>query len=255
MAYNGNGLGFDSYTSRYLAGVVSAGGTTPALLVQQAFQTLTTDVWLTFNMAPLAVYPYYGGVADSHAINLFGPKFTIAWNGSVTHGSNGVNSDGTTGYGETFVNLATEVSTVFSFGIYSRSNSASDTATDIGIAIGTNLVKIKGRSAAGLMVALCGGNVGTLSAAVAASTGLLMAHRTSATSSAIFRNGVVLDGDATSVTSLPNGGVDVMVAAGTGDFSTRQQAFAFISQRAFANNYLAFYNTVQAFQTVLARQV
>ena len=48
-----------------------------------------------------ALYPYMGGTADSHSQNLMSPSYPIVWNGGVTHNSNGVTGDGTTGYGDT----------------------------------------------------------------------------------------------------------------------------------------------------------
>lgn len=55
-----------------------------------------------------AVYPFIGGVADSHKFNFLDPRdldiaYRILWIGTLTHTSNGVLSDGTTGRGDIFM--------------------------------------------------------------------------------------------------------------------------------------------------------
>jgi len=49
----------------------------------------------------VALYPFVGGTASSHAENLKSSSYTITWNGVVNHTSTGVESNGTTGYGNT----------------------------------------------------------------------------------------------------------------------------------------------------------
>lgn len=56
-----------------------------------------------------AFYPIVGGLASWHSLNLINPStFQITWNGTVTHNANGVTSDGSTGYGDTGFQRATE---------------------------------------------------------------------------------------------------------------------------------------------------
>ena len=38
----------------------------------------------------LALYPYVGGTAGSHAVNLVNSLYTISWTGGVTHDANGI---------------------------------------------------------------------------------------------------------------------------------------------------------------------
>lgn len=52
-------------------------------------------IWSKIN----ALYPLVGGTAASHAENLVSSSYQITWNGSVTHNSAGITSDGSTGYG------------------------------------------------------------------------------------------------------------------------------------------------------------
>ena len=52
-----------------------------------------------------AVYPFYGGNAAAHAIDLMG-SFDITWNGTLTHDANGVTPNGSSGYGATGFNTS-----------------------------------------------------------------------------------------------------------------------------------------------------
>jgi hypothetical protein len=62
------------------------------------------SVWTKF----AAIYPLVGGTSSTHLVNLKNPgTHNITWNGSVTHNSNGITSDGSTGYGNTNWNIST----------------------------------------------------------------------------------------------------------------------------------------------------
>lgn len=260
MPTSGNGLGFNQYAARYMAKVVTAGGSTPGVLVRQAIETLAAEFWIRFNVAtaigpPLAVYPFYGGTADSHAINLYGDAFTIEWQDTVTHNVNGITGDGVAGLGRTGINPARDLTvTDFSFGMYSRTNAAAD-VYDIGVNTGTASMYIRSRMVAGTFVSAAGGVGASMSVAVAASTGLFMARRNETNLGVAFRNGAVVDSTAVAVSSNPNAtGVAVCAAAGSGGLSTRNIAFAFVA-RDFGNQFLALYNAVQAYETALGREV
>jgi hypothetical protein len=67
-----------------------------------------------------AVYPLVGGSATTHKYNLKDPQDTdgayrITWTGAVTHDSNGITGDGSTGYGNSFY---TDTANDFSAGGY-----------------------------------------------------------------------------------------------------------------------------------------
>jgi hypothetical protein len=55
-----------------------------------------------------AIYPFIGGTASSHKWNLIDPQDTdgagrLTYGGTVTHNSNGIKGDGSTGYAETYL--------------------------------------------------------------------------------------------------------------------------------------------------------
>lgn len=53
------------------------------------------------------IYPFVGGNATAHSKNLKANAFNITWAGTLTHNSNGVTGDGSTGWGDTTFNLST----------------------------------------------------------------------------------------------------------------------------------------------------
>lgn len=248
-----NGLGFNTYAARYMADVVNAGGTTPAVNIQQYIEELAVKLFVAQSGAPVAAYPFYGGNSDSHAIDLF-HHHDITWTGTVTHNSNGVTGDGSTGFGSTGINpvLALSISSL-SFSVYSRTASTSDTAYEAGILINSIGIFIQCRNVAGNAVTRAGGAPGgNFSGAVGASTGLFLIHRTTTNSAAGTRNGTVFGSSAVGIGNLPNGFLTICAAAGL-NFSNRNLAFAHVGPK--LGSHSDFYTIVQDFQTALGRQV
>ena len=77
-----------------------------------------SNVWASLH----AVYPFVGGTASSHAVNLMSTNYTITWHGTVTHDTNGVTGDGLTGYGDTGYSPTNGLMTTSSahFSVYQR---------------------------------------------------------------------------------------------------------------------------------------
>lgn len=97
------------------------------------------------------IYPFVGGTAQAHAQNLKSSNFTITWNGTVTHDSNGITGDGVTGYGDTG---------------YIPSSSGQVTLDSVHLSrwrrsIGANSRVYCGSSDAGGTIALLKGGIGT----------------------------------------------------------------------------------------------
>ena len=118
-------------------------------------------IWTKMN----AIYPYVGGTATTHKYNLKDPQdldsaFRIGWVGTITHNSNGVTGDGTTGYGTTWLNASSELggglNDVSGF-TYSRTNALDD--VDFGAYDG-NGFQINPRNPSGQLANRC--NTATL---------------------------------------------------------------------------------------------
>lgn len=207
-----------------------------------------------------AIYPIVGGTASSHKYNLKDPRdlnaaFRLTFATGVTHSSNGMVGNGTTGFANTFLNPNTELNVnSHSFGIYSRTNSTSSTQV-YGSTNFTNF--LTNNLAAGNFVS--GSAVSNLFTYTPnPSTSLIMASRTSSTVFRGFRAGVFLNQNTNSILSLPNFTFYLGARNGAGTaqfFSVHQLAFAFVGDGltdAEAGNY---YTAIQAFQTTLSRQV
>lgn len=79
-----------------------------------------------------AIYPFVGGTAAANSYNLKNTSQNkITWYGSVTHDSNGITGDGTSGYGDTFHNINSSNLNNFSLGLYSKTNN-DETSYEIG---------------------------------------------------------------------------------------------------------------------------
>ena len=119
--------------------VVSAGGTAIGVLLQQSFEDMPMAFKNSFiGTLPYGVWPFYGGNAASHGINMFGED-DITWYGTVTHNSNGITGNGTDATGHLHINLAARADpTKWSMAVYNRTNTASDAMHEIGVSITGN---------------------------------------------------------------------------------------------------------------------
>ena len=105
----GDGIANPEARSYFLA----AGITDPTQRL--AYDTLVTDLKAYGIYSKIiALYPFLGGTAASHKWNAINPldtdaAFRIVWNGGVTHDANGVQMNGTTGYGDTKINCSTHL--------------------------------------------------------------------------------------------------------------------------------------------------
>ncbi|WP_199121592.1 hypothetical protein [Pedobacter sp. ASV28] len=81
-----------------------------------------------------AVYPIVGGTATSHSFNFLNPaQYQVNWFGVVTHSSNGMQSDGTTGYGNTGIKTTQfNLSSGLMMGIYAYNTGTSGQRASIG---------------------------------------------------------------------------------------------------------------------------
>lgn len=134
------------------------------------------------------------GIAAANAEKFKGGT-DVEWNGTVTHASTGVTSNGTTGYGD--LNFTGSALTLNNsrISIYSNTNSPITNAVDIGCASGTtsrciifiksgsNLLSDHNSSTSGS---------GRISTANADASGYFISSRVSSTDHRVFRNGTQL---------------------------------------------------------------
>lgn len=249
-----NGLGFTKYTARYMAKIAEEGIAT-TLVQQWGVEALAAGCYrhLSKNSRPpIAVWPFFGGTANCHALNLFGDD-VITWSGTVTHNSNGITGDGSTGVGTSEIIPSQRLQSyiTMAYGVYIRTNSAADVA-ELGCA-NEGYVRIYPRSAAGSIFAYYGPAL-SASAVHASSLGLTHFNKRSATLNSLLRNGVGVAANVAAWSNMHNAAVTILTD-GIGGRTARNCAFAFFADNVALNDNAALYAVIQAFQTVLARQV
>jgi hypothetical protein len=137
--------------------------TTISLAINQLVVDLkNAGLWTKMN----AIYPYVGGTATTHKYNLKNPQdtdaaFRISFSGTITHNSNGVTGNGSTGFGNTFINVASDLGggrDDASGFVYSRTNSQS--GVDFGAFDGTHGFQLNTRNTSNQLTSRC--NTATL---------------------------------------------------------------------------------------------
>lgn len=229
---------------------------------KQAYNTLVLTLKsYSIYSKMFALYPFLGGTASSHKWNAINPldtdgAFRIVWNGTVTHSANGVQGNGTTGYGDTkFVPSTSGFTTTNgSFGIYIRTNVAG--GYDFSASNGA------GSSSQAVIARYTGDNFfvgyGTLSpVANADSRGLFCCVRNGASNNEGFKNGTrVINAAAGQALQTNTMTIGADNRAGVyAEFSSRQYSLAYIGQAMSTTEQANLYTAVQAFQTALGRNV
>jgi hypothetical protein len=211
-----------------------------------------------------AIYPFVGGTATTHKFNLKNPAdtdaaFRLSFVGGVTHTSNGIQSNGVNGYGNTFFPLTNYAQNNLSFGLYSRTNSSSggngaDTnPTFFGVVLYIKFTDNNTYYSTNNFILDGNGNF------ISDSRGLFVSNRLVSTNSLLYRNGVLVRNTTTnSVAATSAINMTLMVRNRAGSlfqYDSRQYSFAFMGQGLTPTENLNLYNTIQTFQTSLSRQV
>lgn len=256
-----------SFDASAFAFIQAAGITNPQQAA--AINTLTLElkaagIWTKMDV----IYPFVGGTAAQHSYNLKDPRavagaFYITWAGSVTHNSNGITGDGSTGYGDTLYAIPGANQNSFSMGVYCRNNVQGNFC-----AIGTT---INNASAFTQMFLRQSGAGNALEAEINQSVmintfnntnsqGFYSGVRTASNVVVTYKNttAVASDTDASVVPSTAplNLLVRNATAPGTrGSFATYNLAFAYIGTGLTAQDVANYYAIVQTYQTNLSRQV
>jgi hypothetical protein len=215
-----------------------------------------------------AIYPFVGGSAASHAVNLKSPgTYDLTFNGTITHSSNGVAGNGTTGYINTGITPRSHLTLHDAhISIYSRTNST-NAVMDIGAYDGTYMLGIYGRYTDSVAYSYQNNPNDADSPNIAAgsnasSAAMYTVSRTSVADGAasLYRNstaGATTGGDNTAYLH-PNQPIYIMAHNNNGavaGYSARQYAFASAGSGLNSSEVSAFYTLVQAYQTTLSRQV
>lgn len=216
-----------------------------------------------------AVYPFVGGTAATHKLNLKDPRdldvaFRLSFQGGWTHDAGGALPDGAGGaaattWADTHVVASTEMTTVSGcMGFYSRTDNALGFAYDIGCCDG-------GDAAASIVVCRYGNNATYLdfgtglypSAPSSDGRGFFVANRLGVSNTQGYKNGEPVFDAPDAVTLVPQSFfIGACNKGGTPAYAgAKQCAFAMFSSGLTAPEHTDLYLAVQAFQTALSRAV
>ena len=231
--------------------------------IESAINTLVLDlksagVWSKM----IAIYPYVGGNATTHKYNLIDPQDTDAayrmtFAGGVTHSSNGIQGNGSTGVGYTHINIGTDVTqndVLASTYLRTNSQSLADFG-GIGSANGIQLFsRYSDNNAYSKLM-----NSTNYSRASTDSSGFWQLSRTSSASYYVQQDTTRNTASYTSVSQTSAEYIAVM-AFGTTEttatqFSNRQHAYSAFGQGLSTTEMDDHYTAVQDFQTTLGRNV
>lgn len=213
-----------------------------------------------------ACYPFVGGSADSHKYNLKSPvssdaSFRIIFSGTITHDSNGITPDGSTGYGDTRLNGSAQgLNNDSHLSVYVRTNTAAGDKTEINAYNGLEAYwSIKVRDAGDVtfngIYRFTGNGFITVSGNTD-SRGFYILTRRSSSDAESYKNGVTTGTTTVTAQSIPNVNVHIGKRSDTNtSFTDRNIAFASIGQGLTDTEASNFYTAVQRFQTTLGRQI
>jgi hypothetical protein len=242
---------------------LAAAGITDATITS-AICTLVTSMKANGTWAKMnAIYPMVGGTATTHKFNLKNPAdtnaaFRLSFVGGWVHSANGALPNGTNAYADTFFNPSIDNSANSSHLSYYSRTLVNQSKIEIGCYNLTNYNQIA-IAFGGLTYCNPNNALGDIDVTFASnSQGFFLASRTSATAIMGQRN-------LTQITGLSNENRNnLKIFIGTINqngipnnlyYSTKQCAFSSIGSGLTNAEALALYNSVQAFNTTLSRQV
>jgi len=242
---------------------LAAAGITDATITSAICTLVTTmkadGTWAKMN----AIYPMVGGTATTHKFNLKNPAdtnaaFRLLFSGGWVHSSGGALPNGSTSFANTFFNPSLNASqNSHHLSYYSRTNS-NLTEVEVGSFLSNNGSLIEIRTA-NISYFRINNGTGTITFADTDSRAFYIANRTASNLINAWRNSTKSVQSTTLISTTPiniNHYLGAMNNNGTAQFYSRKQcAFASIGSGLTDGEAAALYNSVQAFNTTLSRQV
>lgn len=201
-----------------------------------------------------AIYPFVGGTSTTHKWNLKNPldtdaAFRLTFFGGLTHNSNGITGNAVNAYALTHLNAQTTILNNGAIGVYVRTN-VSENGYDF-----TNIIGGTEQS----VISRWGDNKFYVNSGSA--TYPNTANTDSRGLFSMTYNGTVKgyknNTSVISETKASSGANNTFKISGTGfgNYSSKNYAFAYISDELNASEITSLYSYIQAFQTTLSRQV
>jgi hypothetical protein len=246
----------DTDAETFFAACVTAGTTLSAGQKTAIYNLVGSLKWASLWSKMTAIYPFIGGTAGTHAINLKTPgTYNITWSGGLTHNSNGVTGDGSS-YGNTGLTPSTALTannihvsgyfrTITAEAAYDITSIVSSTQT---IEFYANYTSFGFRAR---IMASAPDPVGKSPTA-----GMFISSRTTSTLIKNYnKNSVASSTSTTGAATLPNVAINLLRHSSGNQYSTKNIALVSIGSGLTdtdAANLSAF---VQSYQTTLGRAV
>lgn len=256
--------GYDPSAAAFFAKGVSLGEAPLSTPIKNAVNDLivsqkSNDLWTR----QVAQYLFVGETPVWHSLNVKDPEtFQITWHGAVTHDANGPSGDGSTGYGDTGVNVNTLTLSNVAYFSYNRSANPAAGGCALGAFSGVQgiLAFDYSSGAPGTVT----GDVNNLGdgrmTALSFYDKLIVATRRSLSDAELYRDGVSLVTDALTVTATSFNSTMLVLARNlaTGSptsFLNGGISFSGISTGLTDTEVNNLNTIVNTFQTALGRQV
>ncbi len=206
-----------------------------------------------------AIFPFVGGTATAHVVNLINPTLNGTFLGGMGHSANGIQGNGTNAYMNTGVLGSALPQDNNHLSLYIRTNAQDTNAYDIGTAVsGTRVLGFRSRKGDDNIDAY-NNNLVIMNGLNTISQRLQLYQRTASNASAYYRDNILINSSsaASNGTSAFNIFICTTNVSGTpqASYTTRQYAYASMGQ-SFTMQERTDYNTIiNNFQTQLGRNV
>jgi hypothetical protein len=221
----------------------------------------TDNLWNKF----YTLYPIVGGTAETHKWNLKDPRdldaaFRITFQGGITHSSTGIQSNGSSGYGNTHFKDSNWTNANRSISLYSRTNDFGAGKVSTGIfssgVLTQFLLKFSNSNDCYMRFSDTGQQIGTVTDTRGFFSGSKFA--TSGSNVRGYKNNVVLGNRSQTSTAMANINYFILAQNGSGtaaEFSLREYCFFAYGQSFNDVETSNLYTRVQALQTALSREM
>jgi len=253
--FGGGGGGIDPDAQAFITAASITDPTQQSAINQLVVDLKGYSIWTKMK----ALYPFVGGSATSHSYNLKNTaQYQITWFGGATHGSNGVQFNGTNSYGNTGYNQTTVGDSLNSahLSFYSRTNS-NGTEIEIGVQQPSSNYNILEIRTSGTTYFLQNQS-GLTSAADSDSRGFYLGNRQLSNDIDGWRRGIKVINGTQASGSLPNANIFIGAMNTSNiasNYTTKQCAFASIGSGLTDTEAANFYTAVQTFQVALSRNI
>lgn len=250
---------FDSDAQSFMTSASITDSTQQAAVNYLVTDLKSNNLWTKMK----AVYPMVGGNATSHSYNLKNPsQFQITWNGGLTHSSNGVLPNGTTGYGNTNFNPSSNITTNSAHHSFYFKTNRSIYQTAVHGAYQSNQLDMALYPYAfniGWINDIFDNSTSRLTISTGDSTGYVIGTRSSSSSHKLFRNNTQIASTTSATTGTPpnaNYFIGALNYLGSANyFDNNQIAMATIGDGLTDTDASNLYTIIQNYQTILSRQV